>query len=112
LGCDRNRPIQMRQRALEILRGASDAGGEKVRGGIARPFCKTCLEVTMGRLSFTFEKQHGGKKMIQHGIAGLAGQTLFTEPARLIGPPGIKGCRGTTNNVLGIVLVHAKHIRR
>ncbi len=64
-----------------------------------------------GGLNFASGKQHGGNKMMEHGIAGLAGQTLFTEPARLIGPAGVKGCCGTTNNVLGVVLVHVMHIR-
>src|SRR5450432_560194 len=49
--------------------------------------------------------------MIEHGIVWLAGQTLLTESACLVRLAGIKGCRCTTNNVLGVDLAHIRHIR-
>jgi hypothetical protein len=49
--------------------------------------------------------------MAEHGIAGLTAQTRFAELARFVGLAGIEGSRGTANNVLGGVLVHAGHIR-
>jgi hypothetical protein len=56
-------------------------------------------------------KQHGGKQMMENGIAGRAGETLFTEPARRVGLAAIEGIGGATNNVLGGALVHGLHIR-
>src|SRR3981189_904751 len=49
--------------------------------------------------------------MIEDGIAGRAGETPFTELARVVGLTGIEGSGGAANNVLGGVLVHAVHIR-
>jgi hypothetical protein len=59
-----------------------------------------------GRLNFILGKQHGCEKMMQHRLAGRAGQTLFTKLARLVRPAGIKGRRRATNDVLGAGLVH------
>ncbi len=108
---DRDGPIQMRQRAVKIPGGAGDPGGENMRGGIFRPFGETGLDMAARRLNFTLGKQHGGQQMIEYGIAGLAGQTVLAELARLIAPAGIEGGGGTTNDVLGAVVAHGKHIR-
>src|SRR5580698_8282037 len=39
--------------------------------------------------------------MMQHGIAGLAGEALFAQPARLVTLARIKGRRGAANDFLG-----------
>jgi hypothetical protein len=108
---DRDDPIQMSQRAVKIPGCAGNAGRKKVRGGIAGASGKACFDMGAGRLDLTFGIEHGGKKVMEHGIAGLADQTLFAELARLLGLPGIEGSGGTTNNVLGAVLIHIKHLR-
>ena len=63
-----------------------------------------------GRFNFTLGKQHGGKKMIEHGIAGLADQTIFTELARLVGLARIEGGGSTADDVFGGVLAHVERI--
>jgi hypothetical protein len=108
---DRDGPIQVRQRAVEILRGAGDAGGEKVRWAIFRSLGEACLGVGAGRLDLTLRKQHGGKQVMEHGIAGLAAQALFAEFARILALARIEGRGRATNDVLGAVLVHAGQIR-
>jgi hypothetical protein len=110
LGRDRDDPIEMSKCAIEIPGGTGDACREKVRGGVPGPSCKTCLDTRAGRLNFALGEQHGGQKMIEHGIAGLAAQTLLTELARFIGLAGIEGGRGAANDVLGGCLAHIEHI--
>src|SRR6266849_204870 len=107
----RDQPIQMRERAAKILCRAGDARREQKCCGIVRPLCQAGLDVAARQLDLASGKQHGGQQMIEDGIAGRAGETLFTELARLVRPAGIEGGGGATNNVLGGVLVHGLHIR-
>ena len=69
------------------------------------------LDVRAGGLDVTFGKQHRSQQMMEHRFAGRAGETLFTELARLIRLAGIEGRCRTTNNGLGGVLAHVVHQR-
>src|SRR6202043_3123703 len=80
-------------------------------GNIVGPFGETSLDMAARRLNFALRKQHGGQQMIEHGIGGLAGETLLAELARFLALAGIKGGGGATNDVLGAVLGHGRHIR-
>jgi hypothetical protein len=101
----------MRQRAAEIPGRARDPRREQLCGGVVRPFRQADLDVLAGGFKLALGKQHGGQKMMQHGIAGPADQSLFAQLARRIRLAGIKGRRSAANDVLGVALVHARHIR-
>jgi hypothetical protein len=47
--------------------------------------------------------------MVQHGIAGLAGEALLAELARLVRLAGIECGGRATDDFFGGVLVHGKH---
>src|SRR6266852_4853864 len=102
----RDQPIQMRERAAKILCRAGDACREQKCCGIVRPLCQAGLDVGAGRLDLALGEQHGGKQMSEDGIAGRAGETLFTELARRVRPAGIEGRSRAAHDVLGGVLAH------
>ena len=66
------------------------------------------FDVFAGGLDFVPGEQHGGEQMMQHRLAGGAGETFFAELARLVGPAGIKGRRRTTNDALGVGLIYVR----
>jgi hypothetical protein len=63
-------------------------------------------------LNFALGEQHGGKQVMEHGLSGLAGETLLAELARLFALAGIKGGGGATNNVLGGVPAHGSTLEQ
>ncbi len=110
LRCDRNRPVQMRKRAVEISRRARDAGGEQsgwCAGGAAG---ETGLDMFARRIDVVFGKQHCGQQMAQHRLARLPAQALFAELTRLVAPPRIERGGRAAHDLLGRVGVHAKRI--
>src|ERR1700688_2296916 len=108
---DRDSAIEMREGGFEIPVGAGDPRGEQMRGGMVGPFGKAGLDMGAGRLNLALRKQHGGQEMVEHGLAGLAAQTLFAEFARLVRLAGIEGCSSAADDVLGGGFRHAGHIR-
>src|SRR3981081_4493659 len=78
---------------------------------LSRLLCKAARDMRTGWLNVTAGEQHCGQKVIEHGIAGLTAQPLFTELARLAGPAGIEGRRSPMNDFLGAVLAHIGHIK-
>ncbi len=101
----------MRQRAIKILCRAGDARSQKMRGGVAGPFFQAGFDMRAGRLDRALGKQYGGQQMMEHGIAGLASETLLAEAQCLLRLAGIEGGRGAADDVLGGVLSHAGEIR-
>ena len=102
----------MRQRAVEIVGGARDPRGEKLRGGIARAGLRGWSR--HGRAPLQFRSWKTARRPADGcsiGSPGCAAQALFAKLARLVRPPGIKGGGGAANDVLGGVLGHGRHIR-
>ena len=107
----RDYPIEMRQRARKIPGRTRDPRRQKLRGGIVRALAEAGCDVSAGGFYLALGQQHGGQEMMQHGIAGSADQSLFAKLPRRIRLAGIKGRGGAASDVLGGVLVHARHIR-
>ena len=97
----------MQESGVEIAGSTGDARGQKMCRGVARLPGQTGFDVFAGGLNFVLGKQHGGEKMMQHRLAGRAGEAFFAEEACLVRPAGIKGRRRTTNDALGAGLIHA-----
>ena len=54
-----------------------------------------------GGLDLALRKQHRRQEMAEHGIAGVAGQALLAQLARLVAAAGIEGGGGAANDVFG-----------
>jgi hypothetical protein len=54
-----------------------------------------------GGLNLAFGKQHGGKQVAKHRLAGRADQTLFAQLAGLVAPARVEGGGRAADDVFG-----------